>query len=495
MLILFLCRTNDDGDAYDNKTENCHSESERVCRQDSEGVANSLNEKFIELDTVLSNNVSAEIENGQAITPNRSLTLTLNEVLELGDTCVTGSQNENDTGQDTLPNDYKSIHFENNKAIKRTRSSTLDEVLGLGNTCVTSSQNEKNSEQGTVLNDNNNVDVEKNKAITPTRSSKLDDVSELEDTFGSSHNQNNVEQDTIPNDSETIEIENRQGSSASDEVLEREDMFATRSQNENVIEWDIIMKGNNNVSIADITRSQNEVLGVEDNCVTSSQNGGDIELGTVLNSNIDSGLENMKGITPTSSLTSDEISEPENTSFQNKKDIELGSPNDNFNVDLENSRPRSSTSDDVSQLGVQDWHLFQSFLENNPSLWDVPEPSDQEDWIETVANEVGSKEDVSSVMVMSGNEQKVTDTSVKVNQQKNVKAYTEAQFRALVVQLLKGQNIKGPDHVYDKWSEIIASLASDAAGYIKPGLNLGKGMDPGGYVKVKYVVNGQPSER
>ncbi|KAL5199263.1 hypothetical protein ABZP36_020466 [Zizania latifolia] len=63
-------------------------------------------------------------------------------------------------------------------------------------------------------------------------------------------------------------------------------------------------------------------------------------------------------------------------------------------------------------------------------------------------------------------------------------------FRALVSQLLQGH---GVDPV-DGWSDIVASLAWQAATFVRPDTSRGGSMDPTDYVKVKCVASGNPND-
>ncbi|XP_062233139.1 1-phosphatidylinositol-3-phosphate 5-kinase FAB1B-like isoform X2 [Phragmites australis] len=63
-------------------------------------------------------------------------------------------------------------------------------------------------------------------------------------------------------------------------------------------------------------------------------------------------------------------------------------------------------------------------------------------------------------------------------------------FRALVSQLLQGHGI---DPV-DGWSDIVSSLAWQAATFVRPDTSTGGSMDPTDYVKVKCVASGNPND-
>jgi 1-phosphatidylinositol-3-phosphate 5-kinase len=64
-------------------------------------------------------------------------------------------------------------------------------------------------------------------------------------------------------------------------------------------------------------------------------------------------------------------------------------------------------------------------------------------------------------------------------------------FRALVSQLLQGHGVD----LVDRWSDIVSSLAWQAATFVRPDTSKGGSMDPTSYVKVKCVASGNPNNR
>lgn len=79
-----------------------------------------------------------------------------------------------------------------------------------------------------------------------------------------------------------------------------------------------------------------------------------------------------------------------------------------------------------------------------------------------------------------------------------MKTVVDGHFRALICQLLKAENVptgEGEEVNNDGWLDIITRLAWDAASLLKPDMSKGEGMDPGGYVKVKCIACGRPSDR
>ncbi|XP_078440795.1 FORMS APLOID AND BINUCLEATE CELLS 1C isoform X2 [Wolffia australiana] len=68
-------------------------------------------------------------------------------------------------------------------------------------------------------------------------------------------------------------------------------------------------------------------------------------------------------------------------------------------------------------------------------------------------------------------------------------------FRALVCQLLRGEDIpSGIRDGEDGWLDVVSSLAWQAASFVRPDTTRGASMDPADYVKVKCIPSGRPRE-
>lgn len=78
-----------------------------------------------------------------------------------------------------------------------------------------------------------------------------------------------------------------------------------------------------------------------------------------------------------------------------------------------------------------------------------------------------------------------------------MKSVVDGHFRALICQLLKAENVLTGEGEEGRegWLDIVTHLAWDAASLLKPDMSKGEGMDPGGYVKIKCIACGQPSDR
>eukprot|EP00850_Spirogloea_muscicola_P003685 SM000015S01185 [mRNA] locus=s15:293391:303876:+ [translate_table: standard] len=87
-----------------------------------------------------------------------------------------------------------------------------------------------------------------------------------------------------------------------------------------------------------------------------------------------------------------------------------------------------------------------------------------------------------------------------------LRAVVDGHFRALVVQLLRSEEVEctsAPCGEMDevgagggsRWLGVVSALALQAASLVKPDTSKGGCMDPGGYVKVKCIASGQPEDR
>ncbi|KAI3460633.1 hypothetical protein Pfo_017296 [Paulownia fortunei] len=68
------------------------------------------------------------------------------------------------------------------------------------------------------------------------------------------------------------------------------------------------------------------------------------------------------------------------------------------------------------------------------------------------------------------------------------------KFMALVSQLVKSVGVDSSGNYGGNWVDIVTSLSWEAAAFVKPDTNEGKAMDPDGYVKVKCIATGLPSQ-
>ncbi|KAJ3691760.1 hypothetical protein LUZ61_020924 [Rhynchospora tenuis] len=139
-------------------------------------------------------------------------------------------------------------------------------------------------------------------------------------------------------------------------------------------------------------------------------------------------------------------------------------------------------------------------IENNWKLWVPPEPEDGEEGEvsfedEDDAGPAGDDEwrylRTNSFGGLFPSRERSAEEHKKV-----MKTVVDGHFRALICQLLKAENIPTGEgeEGSEGWLDIITQLGWDAASLLKPDMSKGEGMDPGGYVKVKCIACGRPSD-
>lgn len=139
-------------------------------------------------------------------------------------------------------------------------------------------------------------------------------------------------------------------------------------------------------------------------------------------------------------------------------------------------------------------------FENNSLLWVAPEPEDGED------DHDGEHDDDEGVDAtgewgylrtnsFGSGHCRSRDKSAEEHK-KAMKDIVDGHFRALVSQLLQAEKVPLVDGSgKESWLDIVTSLSWEAASLLKPDTtSKGGQMDPGGYVKVKCLACGHPSE-
>lgn len=139
-------------------------------------------------------------------------------------------------------------------------------------------------------------------------------------------------------------------------------------------------------------------------------------------------------------------------------------------------------------------------IEKIVDIWIPPEPEDEQDEKETgVFDDEDDDDDGGwglprSTGSFSDSEYKSKERSSE-EYRKAMRSVVDGHFRALVAQLLKGEDVPiGEENHRDSWLEIVTSMSWQASSLVKPDTSKGGGMDPGGYVKVKCIACGYPSE-
>ncbi|KAK9697410.1 hypothetical protein RND81_08G036000 [Saponaria officinalis] len=166
------------------------------------------------------------------------------------------------------------------------------------------------------------------------------------------------------------------------------------------------------------------------------------------------------------------------------------------------SGPQNNNDESVASLyEIEGADVENLDFENNGPLWIPPEPEDIDDDREAeffddeddgdAAGEWGYQSSSSS---FAGGDLPQREKSIEEHR-KAMRNVVGGHFRALITQLLQVENIPVSEE-YDKesWLDIITSLSWEAASLLKPDMSRGSGMDPGGYVKVKCLPCGRPSD-
>ncbi|KAL6648017.1 hypothetical protein ACP70R_012241 [Stipagrostis hirtigluma subsp. patula] len=139
-------------------------------------------------------------------------------------------------------------------------------------------------------------------------------------------------------------------------------------------------------------------------------------------------------------------------------------------------------------------------FEKNELFWLPPEPEDEEDEMEPDLfddddddDPVADGERIRSPSSFGSGEFRSRDRSGEEHK-KVMKNVVDGHFRALISQLLQVENISLHEGDDMGWLEIVTSLSWEAANFLRPDTSQSGGMDPGGYVKVKCLACGHPSE-
>ncbi|KAK7362580.1 hypothetical protein VNO77_04697 [Canavalia gladiata] len=140
-------------------------------------------------------------------------------------------------------------------------------------------------------------------------------------------------------------------------------------------------------------------------------------------------------------------------------------------------------------------------FENNGLIWFPPPPDDENDDAEGNFFEYDDEDDdigdSGALFSSSSSLSNMFSAKEKHNEENKepLRAVIEGHFRALVSQLLQGEGIEvGKENDSEDWLDIVATVAWQAANFVRPDTSKGGSMDPGDYVKVKCIASGSPSE-
>lgn len=140
-------------------------------------------------------------------------------------------------------------------------------------------------------------------------------------------------------------------------------------------------------------------------------------------------------------------------------------------------------------------------FESNGRIWLPPPPDDENDEADCNFFTYDDEDDDigdSGLMFSSSSSLSMFPSKEKQNEDNKepLRAVIQGHFRALVSQLLHGEDIKvSKEDSSEGWLDIVTTIAWQAANFVKPDTSKGGSMDPVDYVKVKCIASGSPKDR
>ncbi|KAM0917076.1 hypothetical protein ACQ4PT_009758 [Festuca glaucescens] len=169
----------------------------------------------------------------------------------------------------------------------------------------------------------------------------------------------------------------------------------------------------------------------------------------------------------------------------------------------------TNDSDDAQDLvdasiteNSQESHGPSCIFDFGDDIWCPPPPEDEIDDVESrlfgfddEEDDVGDKSNTFAPSCFSCNKVAGVDGVIEGSYQESVHNDLFRHFQALVAQLLEGEGVwLASDKDPKSWLEIVASLAWQAANFVKPDTKKGGSMDPSDYVKIKCIASGNPTD-
>ncbi|CAH8257791.1 unnamed protein product [Arabidopsis lyrata] len=140
-------------------------------------------------------------------------------------------------------------------------------------------------------------------------------------------------------------------------------------------------------------------------------------------------------------------------------------------------------------------------FENNGRIWYPPPPEDENDDAESNYFQYDDEDDEigdsATEFSLSSSFSSHVPTREKLGENSNepLRTVVHDHFRALVAELLRGEELSpSDDGSAGEWLDIVTALAWQAANFVKPDTRAGGSMDPGNYVKIKCVASGNQNE-
>uniref|UniRef100_A0A2P2MG65 1-phosphatidylinositol-3-phosphate 5-kinase n=3 Tax=Rhizophora mucronata TaxID=61149 RepID=A0A2P2MG65_RHIMU len=164
-----------------------------------------------------------------------------------------------------------------------------------------------------------------------------------------------------------------------------------------------------------------------------------------------------------------------------------------------------NTYDSSADLSIQQNQCDRSQkpldFESNGRMWFPPPPEDENDEAEsdffTYDDDDDDVGESGAMFSSSSSLSKTFPPKEKQNEgnKESLRAVIQGHFRALVSQLLQGEDIKvKKEGNSEDWLDIVTTMAWQAANFVKPDTSRGGSMDPGDYVKVKCIATGSPGD-
>ncbi|KAG6599898.1 putative 1-phosphatidylinositol-3-phosphate 5-kinase FAB1C, partial [Cucurbita argyrosperma subsp. sororia] len=164
----------------------------------------------------------------------------------------------------------------------------------------------------------------------------------------------------------------------------------------------------------------------------------------------------------------------------------------------DNKHPFSSVLPSTQNLDENAGTLLD--FENNGRIWFPPPPDDESDELENNFFAYDDEDDDigDSGAMFSASRSLSSMFPAKQNlheeNKEPLRAMVQGHFRALVAQLLQGEDIKSGGDSVEDWVDVITTIAWQAANFVRPDTSRGGSMDPGDYIKVKCVASGHLRE-
>uniref|UniRef100_A0ACD5XVN0 Uncharacterized protein n=1 Tax=Avena sativa TaxID=4498 RepID=A0ACD5XVN0_AVESA len=163
----------------------------------------------------------------------------------------------------------------------------------------------------------------------------------------------------------------------------------------------------------------------------------------------------------------------------------------------------TTDSDDASVAeGSQESHGPSCIFDFGDDIWCPPPPEDEIDDVESrlfgfddEGDNIGGTSNTFAPSCFRSSKAAGVDGAIDGSYQESVQNDLFRHFQALVAQLLKGEGVwLASDKDSKSWLEIVASLAWQAAYFVKPDTKKGGSMDPSDYVKIKCITSGNPTD-